>query len=424
MHLFVDPAAQSRPPWPQPYFRGLSHFAYAGLDQENSLLVDLRRRRVVGRFSRSMAADKGYWQRVIFPTIVGFVSDALGVTVVHCGCVQRDGSGLLLAGESGSGKSTLSVEMARNGFAFVSDDWTYLSGAGSHLLAWGLPTPVKLLPGADEYFHELRRLKPRVSLNGERAYEVDPERVFGVRRSLRCKPCWLVFLERQRKPGHSLVRIKPEEAAARLEYGLAPLPPELAQFPQVQKATIRSLSERECWLLRYGQNPQRIAQVLAGFCMDSPRAEVRPTSLCESTMHFVRTGPDLIRRFTPTPLAGELRAAGRAIRLETNSPRILLQISRTLDRYGRSERIEEPFLWRVVADRDAGLKLPWPNSSGFSADGLSVMNIGQRSFLAVDRAAHCAVGFVAEELLDDEIGFEQSFLERLFSITFGTPLEE
>jgi len=42
MRLWVDPAAQTFPPWPRPYFRGLSHLVYAGFDSENSMLLDLR----------------------------------------------------------------------------------------------------------------------------------------------------------------------------------------------------------------------------------------------------------------------------------------------------------------------------------------------------------------------------------------------
>lgn len=200
LRFWVDPTAQSSPPWPQPFFRGLGHLAYAGFDSENSLLLDLRRRSVLGRFSPAMAQDADYWQRVIFPTVVGLASDALGVTVIHSACVERNGAGLLLAGESGAGKSTLSLAMAQCGFAFLSDDRTYLSHAGGQLIAWGLITPLKLLPHAAKYFPELRSREPGVSLNGERAYEVDPEQVFGVRRSLRCEPRWLVFLERQDKP--------------------------------------------------------------------------------------------------------------------------------------------------------------------------------------------------------------------------------
>jgi hypothetical protein len=416
MRLWVDPAAQSFPPWPHPHFRGLGYLVYAGFDSENSLLLNLRRGRLVGRFSRAMARDQGYWQRVIFPTVVGFASEALGVTVLHCACAERDGNGLLLAGESGSGKSTLSLAMARNGFAFLADDWTYLSGADSHVLAWGFVTPVKLLPDAGKYFRELRNLELSISLNGECAYEVDPKRVFGVRRSFRCEPRWLVFLERQPKTGHTFVRMPPQEAAARLESGLALLPPELSQLWEIQRATIRSLVERPCWLLRYGENPHEIAQVLVRLCAESPQ-KVEPGIIPRNSSDFVRTGPDLTRRLTSTPYAADLCTGGRAIRLETNSPAILRQVVTALGRDGKMPSSHEPFLWRLISDDDGGLNSPWLHFSSIAADGLSLVNIGQRSFLAGDREARCAVGFLAEELLKDDKGFVEFFLTRLLSIT-------
>jgi hypothetical protein len=269
LRFWVDPAAQTRPPWPQPYFRGLGHLVYAGFDAENSLLLDLRGRHVIGRFSAAMAADEGYWRRVVFPTAVGLASERLGITTLHCACVEIRGNGLLLAGGSGSGKSTLSVAVARCGFAFLSDDWTYFLPRDGRLYAWGLNTPVKLLPEAVHYFPELQGLAPGISPNGELAYEVDPQRLFRTRPSLCCEPRWVIFLERQRAPRFDLTELPSHEAAARLESDLEDLPAELSQITETHLATIAKLVERPCWLLRYAGEPQAMARALAQFCADS-----------------------------------------------------------------------------------------------------------------------------------------------------------
>ena len=416
LHFWVDPAAQNSRPWPQPFFRGLGHLAYAGFDCESSLLLDLRRRSVLGRFSPSMAGDAGYWQRVIFPTLVGLASDALGVTVIHSACVERNGVGLLLAGESGAGKSTLSLAMAQCGFAFLSDDWTYLSHAGGQLVAWGLVTPLKLLPHAAKYFPELRSREPDVSLNGERAYEVDPEQVFGVRRSLRCEPHWLVFLERQDKPGHTFVRMPPQAAAMRLGSALERLPRELSRLRETQKTTIRSLVERECWVFRYGENPGAVAQALDRFCAVS-RPKVRRRIAAKHRPLFVRRAASLIRRFTPTPLVADLGAGECAIRLEANSPTILRLVGNALNRDQRNQPSPPRFLWRLISDHDAGVHLPPSGFSSVSADGMQVVNMGQRGFMAMDADARCAVGFLAKELLRDGQRFEKLVLARLLSLT-------
>ena len=417
MRLWVDITAQARPPWPQPYFRGLDHLVYAGFDRENSLLLDLRRRRAIGRFSPSMARDEDYWQRIVVPNLVGLASETLGITALHCACVERDGQGLLLAGGSGAGKSTLSLAMTQSGFAFLSDDWTYFSPANGRLLAWGLATPVKLLPDTVEYFPELRSREPGVAANGERCYEVDPELVFGVRRSLHCEPRWLIFLERQESPGYSFSKVPAHEAAARLESDLEDLPSELSRVREIQRETILSLVGRECWLLRHGEKPQDIAQALARFWAGPDVGEVQHTIMPENTAPFARTGPDVIRRFTPTPLVAALCAAGCTIRLETNSRRILEQAIKALNRSGWTPSNHEQFLWRLVSDDDAGLCPPWPDFSTLAVDSLCLVNIGQRSFLAVDADTRCAVGFLADGLVKDDKGFEELFLAKLLSLT-------
>lgn len=114
--------------------------------------------------------------------------------------------------------------------------------------------------------------------------------MFGIRRSFRCQPRWLVFLERQEQPGYSLVRMPPQEAATRLEFDSEELPPELSPVRETQREAILSLVERECWLLRHGENANDIAQALARFCAGSSAAEVQHTTTRENGLHFARTG--------------------------------------------------------------------------------------------------------------------------------------
>lgn len=263
LRLWVDPAAQGRPGSEMPYLRGLDHLVFAGFDAQNALLIDLRGRRAIGRFSPQTAADRPYWKRMIFPLLLGVIGGSVGVTALHCGCVARNGHGLILAGDSGAGKSTLTLALAQRGFAFLADEWTYFSRRDGQLLAWGLSNPLKLLPDAAAFFPELAALEPAVAMNGERAFEVDPTQVFGVRRVPRCEPRWLVLLEREACAGFKLTEIPREEAAARFEEGL------LAEDPAAmnsQRETIRSLLGVQCALLRYGGNPHTIAGAIEHFC--------------------------------------------------------------------------------------------------------------------------------------------------------------
>jgi hypothetical protein len=430
MRLWVDAEATGHAPWPQAYFRGLAHLVYAGFGSTNSLLLDLRRRHVIGRFSPAMAGDEQYWLRAIFPSAIGLMSEALGVTALHCACVERDGSGLLLAGGSGSGKSTLALALARNGLALLSDDWTYFSRSQQRLNAWGIVSPVKLLPDAIDYFPELGSLSPQPSLNGELAYEIDPQGIFGVQRSLHCQPRRLVFLERQETPGHAFLRVTPQEAAARLEFDLEDLSPELAHVRQKQSEIIQDLTAGESWILRHGENPHDLAQVLTRFCTESgPATSPTPRPDDGDGHHLVtgrglkngsqtvRTAPDIIRRFTPAPRGANLRGGNCAIRLETNSPAILQQVQQSLEADGSVEPGAGQFLWRLVSEADGYEPSTSPRPSSFSADGLHLETLDQRCFFVLDAAAGIAIGFLPESLAANAAIFRKLFLDRLVSAT-------
>ena len=263
---FVDSELGAEKPWPQPHFRGLGHFVYAAYGAGGAMLIDLRQRRVISRFSPAMARDSSHWKRVILPILLGVTSASIGITPLHCACLVRDGQGLMLGGTAGAGKSTLAMTMALNNFAFLSDDWTYFSQSGSTLQAWGLPTPVKLLPDAIKFFPQLTESQIAPSLNGELAYEVDPVVVFGVDRSLFCVPKWLVFVERTERTGAFFKLISSDDAFHRFAGELEELPADIANMREQQLETIRSVVDRECWVLQHRLPPALVAERLAQFC--------------------------------------------------------------------------------------------------------------------------------------------------------------
>ena len=266
IHVNVD--SPSLPPWPEPYFRGHDHLVYAAYNEETSFLIDLLHRRVIATMSLGMAEDLEYWKRVLIPVLLGVASISLQITPLHCACLVHDGFGLLLGGQSGAGKSTLSLALALEGFAFLSDDWTYFSRSCAEVHAWGLPTPLKLLPDAVRHFPELHAATVAPSLNAELAYEVDPAQMFGVRRTFFCEPRWLVFVERLENSSAEFQRISQADAASRLEVDLETQPAVLARQREYQLETIRTLVQRECWLLRHDKDPSSIAHALANFCRD------------------------------------------------------------------------------------------------------------------------------------------------------------
>jgi HPr kinase/phosphorylase len=63
------------------------------------------------------------------------VTGAAGAQLLHAGCVELDGRGALLMGPSGSGKSALALSLMAFGCRLVSDDRTWISAEGGHLVA-------------------------------------------------------------------------------------------------------------------------------------------------------------------------------------------------------------------------------------------------------------------------------------------------
>jgi hypothetical protein len=260
IRFWVDQANSAQPPWPKPYVRGLDHLVFAGFDSGSSMLVDLRTRRVIGRFSPGIAADRDYWKTVILPMLLSILGGSLGIAELHCACVARDEDGLLLAGPSGSGKSTLALALSQAGFGFLSDDRTFCSLNDDRVLAWSLPTRLKLRREAEAWFPQLQGVKPTTLQKGELVYWLQPESSLGVRRVRRCQPNAVLFLEQLKTPSFDLSRLSAVEAMSRLDNDL------MAESPTViakQMATIARLAELPCWLLHYGGQPRTIARRIA-----------------------------------------------------------------------------------------------------------------------------------------------------------------
>jgi hypothetical protein len=258
MRLWVEGDGAAQQTWPKPYVRGLDHLVFAGFDARSSLLADLRTRRVIGRFSRAMASDTGYWKTIIFPMLLSIMAGSVGLVELHASCVARDGLGLILAGPSQSGKSTLAMALHEAGFALLSDDRTFCSVRNGKLSAWGLPRPLKLRREAASWFDEFRDREPTDVQNGERVFHFEPKQGHG----FPCEPRLLVFLERTQKHGFSMMPMNRLSARPPIENDL------LAEVPEAmrkQSEPLQALLSLPCFTLRYGGQPQEIARQLSEF---------------------------------------------------------------------------------------------------------------------------------------------------------------
>jgi hypothetical protein len=110
---------------------------------------------------------------------------------------------------------------------------------------------------------------------------------------------------------------------------------------------------------------------------------------------------DPLHRSVPTPYSITLQLMGKAVRLESDSPKIIdhaLQFFAWYPRVAQDDPAHDhpDLTWRIVS-APGGLDWPGTSPSGFSDGELSFVNFGQRSFGAMDAATGHGIAFLAEE---------------------------
>jgi len=254
------------------YFRGNGHLVFGFLPPGSFITYDLLRKYVRAVLSTAAARDDSFWRALLIPITIGILGTTVGVVPLHCACLERNGIGLLIAGDSGVGKSTLTAALTQRGLTLISDDWTYFSKQQSTLVAHGLFSPIKLLPDAIQFFQELRELTPAISLNGELAYEVDPARFPGSTVNNTSRPSWIFFLERTSTPGCHFVSCPSASVHEFFEKNAERLPDELIDARALRANIIRTLSTLPCWILRTGESPQRTSEAIDHFIWETKYA--------------------------------------------------------------------------------------------------------------------------------------------------------
>jgi hypothetical protein len=245
-----------------PWFRGRGYFAVARFTSADTVWFNLRTRTAHGVLSRETISDPTRLRKDILPAIAGVLAPVMSVTPVHAACLATGGSGVLLAGISGTGKTTLSITLARLGYRFLSDEWTYLAESNGETQAWGLPVPVKLLPDAVNFFPELSSYRCAASLNGEFAYEVSPQECFTLSRAATCRVKCIVLLERCAERGCIIEPVSAAAGISRLVADIEPLTGKLKDAYEQQLALLRRMSRAVCIRARFNASPLYVARAL------------------------------------------------------------------------------------------------------------------------------------------------------------------
>jgi hypothetical protein len=125
---------------------------------------------------------------------------------------------------------------------------------------------------------------------------------------------------------------------------------------------------------------------------------------------------DPLKRLTPMPLVTDLSIMGRKVRLESNSETLFAGISSLFDPGQESSANPPDFLWQLIGEIGSGDDGSWPEMAAFSDEGLRYVNLGQRSFFAIDLDSKQAIAFLSDDLARDPVGLSSVFAATLFDL--------
>lgn len=177
--------SEDRPELPETSaFHAHEHqFAFVA-DAGNLAVCDTRTRSGVGWITAAAAEDQAYFRYHFLEAMALEMIVSLHMTPFHAACVAKDNSGVLLCGDSGAGKSSLSYACARRGWAYLSDDASYLlRRTAEDRFVYGHPHRIRLRPDAPRLFRELADLEPSRRGNGKMSLEFSPTGIWRTRRT-------------------------------------------------------------------------------------------------------------------------------------------------------------------------------------------------------------------------------------------------
>lgn len=180
---------------PDPIYRLMLPLVTSIANAENYCIADLERAEAKICVSRGALLHPAY-ARYFLLGVPACCIATCRATPVHCGCVSLHGRGILLCGDSGAGKSTLAYACARSGFAYTSDDGTYILDGGANRLVTGNCYQVRFRPTAAKLFHELRECKVTPRAAGKPSIELPTSPMAHIACAQTARVEHIVFLHR------------------------------------------------------------------------------------------------------------------------------------------------------------------------------------------------------------------------------------
>lgn len=120
----------------------------------------------------------------------------------------------------------------------------------------------------------------------------------------------------------------------------------------------------------------------------------------------LRSVPDLLKRFAPTPLRGRARFGSIEVALETNDPSFLDAFRESK---GGSRDAEANFVWKLVRDQEVRDE---PSEPMLIRHGqVTALSLGPACLIAFDHEAGALVGFIGSAVSAET--FRQTILPLL-----------
>lgn len=253
----VLPAAASDqcPPGPRVYVEG--HTMSIVADRENFVICELHSGSAFGYLNQSAVCNPAYVRYHFLEAAAMCLLCTSRVTALHGACVGYAGRGLLFCGESGAGKSTLAYACARAGWAFTSDDASYLLWESDALTVRGSAHQVRFRPSAQELFPEIagRELTPRAE--GKPSIEVPTKDLPGLTAVRETQVHAVVLL---RRGPFSVPELVPVEGR-RLQPFFHPSLFASDRIRDLQRRALERLHELPLYELRYSDLSAAIARL-------------------------------------------------------------------------------------------------------------------------------------------------------------------
>ncbi len=248
LHLEVTPNAETSSALPPtPACRAYRHLLSNIADANNFTYCDLNTGIAFGRVTQRAVESSLYFRYHILEATVFCMIGALRTVPLHAACVSSNGFGMLLCGDSGAGKSSLAFAGSRLGWAFTSDDASYLLLDGANRTVLGNCHQFRLRSSGPQLFPELkgRSITPRAS--GKPSIEIPTAELSGLATSESAQVQSIIFLNRRNGNRPELVRGSQEHARSWF-----------SQFPypgtsrhRAQQEAIDRLLEAPVFELRY-----------------------------------------------------------------------------------------------------------------------------------------------------------------------------